>query len=443
MRDIKVVLTSKNTNDRLTEKQSLRFTENNIELIDIKINDKKRYQSIVGFGGAFTEAAAYTLSKISKDKREEVIKKYYSKEDGIGYNLGRVHIHSCDFALENYTYVKENDICLESFDIERDRKLVLPLIKDAENESGEKITILASPWSPPAWMKSNKEMNNGGKLLPEYQEVWAKYYTKFIKEYQKEGIDIWGITVQNEPAAVQVWDSCIYTAEEERDFIKNYLGPTMHNEGLDKVNILIWDHNRDLIVERASVVLGDPEAAKYVWGTGFHWYVSEEFENVGKVHELFPDKHLLFTEGCQEGGVKLGEWFTGERYGRNIIGDLNNWTEGYLDWNIVLDETGGPNHVGNLCDAPIIVDTKTNELHYNSSYYYIGHFSKYIKKGAVRIGVENLNKNLQVTSFLNPDGEIVIVAMNETENKIDFSMEYNNQTIELSLAEHSIVTYVF
>ena len=159
---------------------------------------------------------------------------------------------------------------------------------------------MASPWSPPAWMKTNNEMNRGGKLLPEYREAWAKYYTKFIRAYEKEGINIWGITVQNEPEAVQTWDSCIYTEHEERDFIRDYLGPIMHAEGLKDVKILIWDHNRDVIVRRAAGVLSDPEAAKYVWGTGFHWYVSEEFENVGKVHEMFPDKHLLFTEGVKK-----------------------------------------------------------------------------------------------------------------------------------------------
>nr|WP_110934607.1 glycoside hydrolase family 30 protein [Salipaludibacillus neizhouensis] len=172
-----------------------------------------------------------------------------------------------------------------------------------------------------------------------------------------------------------------------------------------------------MIVERAKAVFDDPEASKYVWGTGFHWYVSEEFENVGKVHELYPDKHLLFTEGCQEGGVKLGEWFTCERYGRNMIGDLNNWTEGYLDWNIVLNEEGGPNHVNNLCDAPIIADTKTNTIHYNSSYYYIGHFSKYIRPGAKRIALEVNNDNLQATSFLNTDDTIAIIVMNESDQK--------------------------
>lgn len=443
MKKLRIILTSKDTKDRLAEKEPLNFTTGNKEdLPSIKIDISKSYQSILGFGGAFTEATAYTLSRISEDKRREVIESYFDKEKGLGYSLGRLHIHSCDFALENYTYVDEYDVELNSFSIARDRKWVLPLVKDALKTRGEEINILASPWSPPAWMKSNNNMNRGGKLLPEYRKAWAKYYTKFIKAYREEGIDIWGISVQNEPEAVQTWDSCIFTEEEERDFVRDNLGPTMHEEGLQDIKILIWDHNRDVIVRRAAGVLLDPEAAKYVWGTAFHWYVSEEFENVGKVHEMFPDKHLLFTEGCQEGGVKLGEWFTGERYGRNIIGDLNNWTEGYIDWNLVLDEEGGPNHVRNLCDAPIIADTKNNELYYNSSYYYIGHFSKYIKPGAVRVGVEN-HSDLQVTSFLNEDNALATVVMNETEVEKSFNLVYENETVELKLAPHSIATYVF
>lgn len=443
MEKVKVILTSKDTNDRLAEKEALCFENKGNEKVDIELNPSRTYQSIIGFGGAFTEAAAYTLSRMSEDKRKEVIESYFDKEKGLGYSIGRVHIHSCDFALGNYTYVEDYDTDLKSFDISRDRKWVLPLVKDAMKVRGEEITLLASPWSPPAWMKTNNEMNHGGKLLPEYRDAWAKYYTKFIRAYEKEGINIWGITVQNEPEAVQTWDSCIYTELEERDFVRDYLGPTMHAEGLQDVKILIWDHNRDIMVRRAAGVLSDPEAAKYVWGTGFHWYVSEDFESVGKVHEMFPDKHLLFTEGCQEGGVKLGAWFTGERYARNMIGDLNNWTEGYLDWNIVLDEEGGPNHVRNFCDAPIIADTRTNELIYESSYYYIGHFSKYIKPGAVRIGVDNSNEKLQVASFLNTDGTIAAVVMNEKDEAIDFKLGCEDKALSLRLEAHSIATYIF
>ena len=442
---IKIIETAKGTDLRLTEKERVELTNlerSNTKKPVIELDSSKKYQEILGFGGAFTEAAAHTLSQISPELRQEVIDSYFNQDNGLGYSLGRIHIHSCDFALENYTYVEENDKKLETFDISRDKEKIIPLIKDAIAERGDNLKLLASPWSPPAWMKTNNEMNNGGKLLPEYRETWAKYFTKFIKAYRQAGLDIWGVSVQNEPEAVQTWDSCIYTPEEERDFIKCFLGPIMAKENLEDVNILICDHNRDIIVKRASAVLSDREAASYVWGTAFHWYVCEEFENVGKVHELFPDKHLLFTEGCQEGGTKIGEWFTGERYGRNIIGDLNNWTEGYLDWNLVLNEEGGPNHVGNYCDAPIIADTKKNKLHYNSSYYYIGHFSKYIKPGARRIDWQSELDDLNITAFENPDGSIALVVMNETDSDYQFILNHDNSGAELESKAHSIKTII-
>ena len=443
-KSIKVIETAKNTDARLTEQEKLQFKDfkevNNKPVLEL--DNTKKYQQILGFGGAFTEAAAHTLSQISPELRQEVIESYFNQDTGLGYSMGRVHIHSCDFALENYTYVDDGDENLETFDISRDKDKIIPLIKDATAERGDNLKILASPWSPPSWMKTNNQMNNGGKLLPEYRETWAEYFTKFIKAYQENGIDIWGITVQNEPEAVQTWDSCIYTPEEERDFVKYYLGPIMEREGLEDVKILICDHNRDIIVKRASAVLSDKEAASYVWGTGFHWYVSEEFENVGRVHELYPDKNLLFTEGCQEGGVKLGEWFTGERYGRNMIGDLNNWTRGYLDWNLVLNEIGGPNHVGNYCDAPIIADTKEGKLHYNSSYYYIGHFSKYIKPGARRISWETELDELDIIAFENPDGSIVLVVMNETDREQEFILQQADSGVEIKSQAHSIKTLI-
>ncbi len=443
-KSIKVIETAKNTDARLTEQEKLQFKDfkevNNKPVLEL--DNTKKYQQILGFGGAFTEAAAHTLSQISPELRQEVIESYFNQDTGLGYSMGRVHIHSCDFALENYTYVDDGDENLETFDISRDKDKIIPLIKDATAERGDNLKILASPWSPPSWMKTNNQMNNGGKLLPEYRETWAEYFTKFIKAYQENGIDIWGITVQNEPEAVQTWDSCIYTPEEERDFVKYYLGPIMEREGLEDVKILICDHNRDIIVKRASAVLSDKEAASYVWGTGFHWYVSEEFENVGRVHELYPDKNLLFTEGCQEGGVKLGEWFTGERYGRNMIGDLNNWTRGYLDWNLVLNEIGGPNHVGNYCDAPIIADTKEGKLHYNSSYYYIGHFSKYIKPGARRISWETGLDELDIIAFENPDGSIVLVVMNETDREQEFILQQADSGAEIKSQAHSIKTLI-
>ena len=439
--NMKVILTAKDTGDRFSEKEPVSFSSDRAST-HIQLDPKSKYQEMLGFGGAFTEAAAHSLSLISPEKRKEIIQRYFDPEEGLGYRFGRTHINSCDFSLGNYAYVEEGDTSLESFSIEREKKLVIPLIQEAMEVADAGLSIVASPWSPPSWMKSNGEMNNGGKLLPQYESVWADYYSKYIEAMEEEGIPIWGLTIQNEPEAKQVWDSCLYTGEEERDFIKNHLGPSLEKHGHEDVKVIIWDHNRDVIHERAKAVLSDPEAAKYVWGTGVHWYVSEEFENLSKVHHDFPDKHLIFTEGCMEGGVQVGSWDTGERYGRNIIGDLNNYLEAWIDWNLVLNEEGGPNHVGNYCDAPVIVDTKEDVVHYNSSYYYIGHFSKYIKPGARRIGCHVSNDSVSATAFENADGETVVVVMNANDHDEEISLSCGDGSFRRTLPLHSIATFI-
>lgn len=440
---MRVIQTAQGKSERFADVQSrIISNENKAVSHRLTVDTTIKYQKIMGFGGAFTEAAAYTLAQIPKEDRMKIIESYFDKETGLGYSLGRTHIHSCDFSLENYTYVEDNDAELKTFSIDRELKWVLPLIKDATIVAGEELTILSSPWSPPAWMKTNNDMNHGGKLKDEYREVWALYYAKYIKAMEEQGIKIWGVSVQNEPEATQVWDSCRYTAEEERDFVKYYLGPVLEKEGLEDKKIVVWDHNRDIAYERAKVILSDPDAARYIWGTGLHWYVSEEFENLSKIHDDFPDKHLLFTEGCIEGGVKLGAWHTGERYARNMIGDFNNWLEGWIDWNIVLNEQGGPNHVGNYCDAPIIVDTQTGEVHYNSSYFYIGHFSKFVKPGAVRIKHVLSTDAIQTVAFQNQDGSVVVVMMNATDTLENITVSSEGQLREVELPCHSITTLI-
>jgi glucosylceramidase len=435
------IQSARDNGDLLKVKEPLEVSSlPNEDATQIKLNPNETYQTILGFGGAFTEASAHTLSLISEKKRNEVIHRYFHPEEGLGYRFGRAHINSCDFSLGNYTYVEDNDTSLSTFSIEREKELVIPLIKDAAKVAGEGLSIVSSPWSPPHWMKSNNEMNHGGKLLPEFQSTWANYYMKYVDAMEAEGIPIWGLTIQNEPEAKQVWDSCLYTAEEERDFIKNYLGPAIRKNRREDLKVIIWDHNRDVVFERANAVLSDPEAAQYVWGTGLHWYVSEEFENLSKVHNAFPDKHLIFTEGCIESGVQLGAWHTGERYARNMIGDFNNYLEAWIDWNIVLNEEGGPNHVGNYCDAPVIVDTKTGDVHYNSSFYYIGHFSKYVKPGAVRISCSEPTKRVQTTAFRNLDGEIVVVVMNESDDTRNVNVMLEEQIVAVEMPAHSIST---
>ena len=227
--------------------------------------------------------------------------------------------------MDNYAYCETNgDSQLNNFSIEHDKTMLIPFIKDALRESTIPLNVLASPWSPPDWMKTNGEMNNGGKLKDEYRDSWAHYFCKYIRAYEDEGIPIWGVSVQNEPAAKQVWDSCLYSGKEEKIFVRDFLGPTFTNNHLQDKKIVIWDHNRDIMVERARSVLSDPEASKYVWGTGFHWYNGDHFDNVQKVHDEFPDKHLIFTEGTQEGGAHIGSWDLGERYAKSVINDMNH-----------------------------------------------------------------------------------------------------------------------
>lgn len=440
---VHISLTAKDTPARLTEQPPVVFEAARPETVAITIDPRKRFQKMEGFGGAFTEAAAVTWQKLPAEKQAEVMRAYFDPHNGLGYTMGRTHINSCDFALGNYAHDEvADDFSLEHFSLARDRAAILPMLKEAMRFSGG-LKLFASPWSPPAWMKTNKQMNGGGRLLPECRDVWARYYCRYIREYEKEGIPFWGLTVQNEPEASQSWDSCLYSAEEERDFVRDYLGPTLRKEGLGYLNLMIWDHNRDGIYERARVVYDDPEAAQYVWGAAFHWYVGDHFDNLIAVHEAFPDKHLLFSEGCQEGGPHTGEWGVGERYGRSLINDLNRWTVAWVDWNLMLDERGGPNHVGNYCSAPILVDTKAGLPLYQSSFYYLGHFSRYIRPGAERILHAGTTDALETTAFLNPDGTIAVVVMNRTEQAVPFALKYHNRAARTMSPAHSIMTLRF
>lgn len=449
-----VYTTAHHTDLKLSLTDSLSFYDFQQPLeTDVAINvaPEKEFQTFLGIGAALTDASAETFYKLSKENQARFMKAYFSTKEGIGYTLARTIIHSCDFSSESYTYINEGDAELNSFTIEHDKKYRLPFTKLAIEAAGGKLTMYASPWSPPAFMKTNNNMLHGGKLKPEFYQPWANYFVKFIKAYEKEGVPIWGLTIQNEPMATQIWESCIYTAEEERDFLKNNLGPTLEKEGMSNKKIIVWDHNRDLLFQRANVILSDPEAAKYVWGIGFHWYEDWKdgipmFNNVKATNEAYPTKNLIFTEGTNESydlaRIVSEDPKLAERYGKSMINDFNNGTVAWTDWNILLDETGGPNHVGNLCFSPVHGDTKTGALTFTNSYYYIGHFSKFIRPGAKRVSSVSSSNKLITTAFKNTDGKLVTIVMNITNEEVTYSLNLGLKTTEGSALPHSIQTII-
>ncbi|WP_282121950.1 glycoside hydrolase family 30 protein [Algibacter mikhailovii] len=449
---VEIYTTAEGTNLRLSKTDDISFNSTNQPTegeISVFVNPSKTFQKFMGIGGAITDASAEVFAKLSAEKQEELLQSYFSK-NGIGYNVIRTSIHSCDFSSESHTYIEEGDKELKTFSIAHDKKFRIPMIKRAKALIEDDLIFYASPWSPPAFMKTNKDMLHGGKLLPEFNQSWANYYVKFIEAYESEGIPVWGVTIQNEPMAVQIWESCIYTAEEERDFLKNYLGPTFEKAGMKDKNIVVWDHNRDLLSHRANTIFEDPEAAKYAWGTGFHWYETwaggePMYDNLKNIQESFPDKKLLFTEGCQEGfeAKHYQRWSNAERYGNSMINDFNSGVVGWTDWNILLDETGGPNHVGNLCFAPIHANTKTGELIYTPSYYYIGHFSKFIAPEAVRVSTTTSRSVLESTTFKNVDGKLVTIVLNKTNDPITYKLILNDAEVSIEIPKHAMQTLIY
>jgi glucosylceramidase len=438
-----IYMTAEDTPNRLTSLgfrafEPLDQPDENYPTIMIDID--KTFQTIEGFGGAFTDAAAINFGKMAREKQEEFLTACFDPEKGNGYTLCRTTIHSCDYSDEQYTYDDvPGDKNLEHFTIDHDRKYRIDFIQRAMKTARGNLKIFASPWSPPAWMKTNNDMLYGGKLKPEYFQTWADYYVRYMEAYKKEGIPIWGLTVQNEAMAVQVWESCIFTAAEERDFVRDYLGPTLHKNSLTDVRLMIWDHNRGIMYQRAEVVYDDPEASKYVWGMGYHWYIGKHFDNVRMVHDAFPDKKLLYTEAGMG-----GDWRTAVNLARNMILDLNNWASGWTFWNLVLDENRGPRHAGGTGRGSSIVtlDTRTGELTFNPPHYYFGHFSRFIRPGAKRIACTSNSDDFLATAFVNPDGKVAVVVLNLATSEQLFQVWVQGKTVKYRAPAQALITVV-
>ena len=415
--------------------------DNHAECNLIKIYPKETKQTIYGFGGAFTEAAAVTMASMSHTSKKKVLESYFSQE-GHKYNFCRTHIQSCDFSLSNYAYVDDaEDKELKTFDINRDNQYLIPLIKEALSINSA-ITLVASPWSPPGFMKNNGEMNNGGVLKKEYYQMWSDMIVRYLKEYEKQGIKIHYLTVQNEPKASQKWDSCLYTGEEEGIFADQYLRTALNANGYSYVKIAIWDHNKDCMLERVEETFSVPKARESVAAIAFHWYTGDHFEALQTVKEKYPEKELIFTEGCVEySRFKANSQVkNAELYLHDIIGNLIAGMNAYIDWNLVLNCEGGPNHVGNFCDAPIMYDKEMDQLEYRLSYYYLGHLSRFVEKGAKRIVVSRYSDQIDAVGFLNPDNSRVLVVMNRTDEDKNMQICEENKVAGILIEAHSIMT---
>lgn len=467
---VQVYETSANGNSL---KQITNFSKNS-NPIAITLNPEEKFQTITGFGGAFTESSAYLVNKLSKANRKKIMNAYFGA-DGANYSLTRTHINSCDFSTKHYAYdMVDGDKNLEHFSIEEDKKNnLIPMILEAKAISKEGFKIIASPWTSPPWMKDNKNWV-GGKLLPEYYDTWAKYFSKYIDGYKNEGISIWGITVENEPHGNgNNWESMLYSPQEMTSFVQNHLGPTLVKEGKENIKILGYDQNRAGIKEWVDEMYKDVKSSKYYSGTAIHWYEStyEVFpQDLQYAHQKAPNKYLIQTEACVDSEVPHWQddawyWKTEatdwgwdwasekekylhpkyapvNRYAADIIGCLNNWVDGWVDWNMVLDTKGGPNWFKNWCIAPVIVNPDTNEVYFTPLYYVMSHFSKFMRPGAVKIGCKIDNKDVLATAVKNSDGSIALVVFNPTEKNQNIEIKLTNKTKTISINAKALQTVV-
>lgn len=440
---MELIVTTYEKQERVTRVLDLELPEEKGAAMNVvNLYPDIEYQTFHGFGGAVTEAAGYSFSKLKKKEQEEVLEKYFG-EDGLRYHFVRTHIDSCDFSLGNYTAMDDpDDREMKSFSLKRDEEYILPLLRRARSIKGEDFDLMLTPWSPPAFMKTNNDRNHGGKLKEEYKEFWAEYICRYIKEYEALGFPVKRITVQNEPDAVQTWDSCSFNPEEEKEFLRDYLYKALVKNGLSHVKINIWDHNKERLFERAKAII-DEETDKMIDGVAFHWYTGDHFEAITLTKDAFPGKELIFTEGCVEySRFDAGQLKNAQMYAHDIIGNLNAGMTAFIDWNIFLDEKGGPNHVNNLCDAPVMVNTEEGSYEEKLSFHYIRHFSRYIGREAKRIALTKYTDKLEMTAFKNTDGSVVLVTLNKQEEDMPLSLRINGLNTEFSVPKSSIVTAV-
>lgn len=407
----------------------------------LNIYEEIQDQTLEGFGGAITDAAGYVFSLMDEKQKDELLTMYFD-ETQMGYSQVRIHMDSCDFSTCMYEADSdEKDEKLERFSFDHTEKYILPLLDAAEKKAGKKLKIMLSAWSPPAYMKTNGKRKKGGSLKPQYRRRWAEYLCRYVEEFRKRDYRVVRMSIQNEPKAVQKWDSCIYTATQEKEFLRDYLVPVFSEHGISDIEFFIWDHNKERLYERARDII-DETTDHLVTGVAFHWYSGDHFETLDLVRKCFPDKKLILSESCLEFGKydKEDQLTNAERLAHDMIGNLNHGMVGFYDWNILLDEEGGPNHTGNFCDAPYLYHRDKKELMQRRCLRYYWHFMHFIRSGAVRLATTCYTDKLDLTAWKNTDGEVVFVLVNASEQKTKNYLRFAGEVFSIEMEPHSIVS---
>lgn len=393
-------------NVEIYNKKKLDKIEENI----INIFPEKKRQKISGFGVALTASSGYTLGEMEAYQAEDVLNSYFSLSKGMGMEYVRLCIDSSDFSPYMYE-ASSNEECIKRGELsfEFEERFIIPWLEKIR-EINPSVKILFSPWSPPAFMKDNKERSHGGKLKKEYYSLWAEYVASFIEEYKKRGFNVWALTLQNEPNAVQTWDSCIYSAEEEIDLLQ-HICSSLLNHSLSFLNVFLWDHNKERILQRSEVYSSTPYFYK-AKGIAFHGYCGDHFEALSLMRENYPEKELFLSEFCINIKEKNNYKRQLEKYGHEYLNDLRFGSSALIEWNLVLNEEGGPNHVQNFCLAPVIYDRVEKTIEKNMCFSLLFHIAKSLRPNTRIVASSSYDSSLDYVAGVDERGKVVLIISN-------------------------------
>lgn len=409
------------------------------EMKILNLYPSMRRQTVGGFGMALTSASGHVLNLMDRSEAVKVLESYYSPESGMGMKYVRLCIDSSDFAPYMYeASSSEEEFRSGIFSFENEERFVIPWLEEIRRICGDDYRILFSPWSPPAFMKSNGSRKHGGRLRKEYYPMWAEYFARFLSEYRRRGFNVWALTLQNEPNAVQTWDSCLYSAEEEMQLL-SFLLPALEKLGLSDVLVFPWDHNKERLVQRAEVYYSSPYAER-ISGCAFHGYCGFHFDALSIMRELYPSKTLMLSEHCIPISNEKYHVKQLNHYAHEYLGNLRYGASILLDWNLILDEEGGPNHVGNFCLAPYIYDREGRKLKAEPIFNLLDHVSRAFRPDDRMIASSSYDPALDYAAAVDHEGNVKVVISNPTRGGKRINLRINGKVFTCSLDSGTVST---